>query len=431
MHTHPPTPFSARLVHRLAEEAAAAAAAARAAAARTAAEAAAAEKRGASSNRRVASPRPPAAPSAPPAAPSAPPDAASSSPAPGPAAPPSLRPKLSFARKSGAPRTGTTTPPPLTPQPQVQALPDAIGIGENVWYVSLAGHVRHVSVQAQADANAAGEPQLLVKYKTGSAPAFLAEAGRIFRQPPDDSALQELQRAAQAAKRLRSHRGGTGGWTEEEKLERSRRRRAENLRLLKEQMARNWTLWHPQCRPAGAQPLIEPIPGFEDIPQEVLEYGHYLGMIFPEDGRFLWIAEEALGAPLPPEWTMCKDPEGLVYFYQAMTGVASRQHPLDEEYRNLYYDQKFDDAAAGGQGSYLKLLIRNIGSRHVTDALKNLSREEIERATTAFSKLDPEGSGFISLDNFLRIMEAQFRRAVKFHEFQTAAARSVTFGNVW
>ena len=53
-------------------------------------------------------------------------------------------------------------------------------------------------------------------------------------------------------------------------------------------------------------------------PQEVLEYGHYLGMLFPEDGRFLWIAEEALGAPLPPDWTMCKDPAGLVYFYQAI-----------------------------------------------------------------------------------------------------------------
>ena len=95
-----------------------------------------------------------------------------------------------------------------------------------------------------------------------------------------------------------------------------------------------------------------------------------------------------------------------------MTGVASRQHPSDEEYRNLYYDQKFDDPTAGGQGSYLKLLIRNIGSRHVTDALKNLSREEIERAMSAFAKLDPEASGFISLDNFLRIMETQFRRAV-------------------
>eukprot|EP00966_Prymnesium_polylepis_P249216 5761663-Prymnesium_polylepis.1 len=67
-------------------------------------------------------------------------------------------------------------------------------------------------------------------------------------------------------------------------------------------------------------------------------------MIFPEDGRFLWIAEEGLDAPLPDEWARCSDPEGFVYFHCAATGVASRQHPSDEHYRNLYYDQKFDDA---------------------------------------------------------------------------------------
>ena len=32
--------------------------------------------------------------------------------------------------------------------------------------------------------------------------------------------------------------------------------------------------------------------GFEDVPGEVLEYGHYLGMSFPEDAPFLWIVEE-------------------------------------------------------------------------------------------------------------------------------------------
>ena len=42
-------------------------------------------------------------------------------------------------------------------------------------------------------------------------------------------------------------------------------------------MDRNWTLWHPACRPSHAHPLLEPPQGFEDVPRDVLEYAHYLG----------------------------------------------------------------------------------------------------------------------------------------------------------
>ena len=39
-------------------------------------------------------------------------------------------------------------------------------------------------------------------------------------------------------------------------------------------MDRNWTLWHPACRPSHAHPLLEPPQGFEDVPRDVLEYAH-------------------------------------------------------------------------------------------------------------------------------------------------------------
>ena len=30
-------------------------------------------------------------------------------------------------------------------------------------------------------------------------------------------------------------------------------------------MDRNWTLWHPACRPSHAHPLLAPPHGFEDL----------------------------------------------------------------------------------------------------------------------------------------------------------------------
>ena len=37
--------------------------------------------------------------------------------------------------------------------------------------------------------------------------------------------------------------------------------------------------------------------------QEVRDYGEFLGLNVSEDEEFMWIAEEALCAPLPAGWT--------------------------------------------------------------------------------------------------------------------------------
>ena len=153
------------------------------------------------------------------------------------------------------------------------------------------------------------------------------------------------------------------------------------------------------------------------MPLETLEYAHYLGMVFPEDGQFLWIAEEGVSSALPSNWTMHRDPEGLVYFYDLDTSVACRQHPADERIRNMYYALKYSDdstsaeanAATGateaGGGSlpagYLSMLIGRVSSRHMADALKNLPRKELVAAAAVFSRFDPEGLGVITLGRFI------------------------------
>ena len=132
---------------------------------------------------------------------------------------------------------------------------------------------------------------------------------------------------------------------------------------------------------------------FEDLPRDVLEYAHYLGMHFPEDGRFVWLAEEGWFAPLPSGWEMRKDPEGLVYFYDDLTGLSSRHSPNDDHYRSMYYEHKY---AGAEDGPYLMQLLSCVASRGLTDAIRTLSSKELLRAAKKFAEYDPTRSGVIS-----------------------------------
>eukprot|EP00276_Gloeochaete_wittrockiana_P016090 CAMPEP_0184338086 /NCGR_PEP_ID=MMETSP1089-20130417/6608_1 /TAXON_ID=38269 ORGANISM="Gloeochaete wittrockiana, Strain SAG46.84" /NCGR_SAMPLE_ID=MMETSP1089 /ASSEMBLY_ACC=CAM_ASM_000445 /LENGTH=164 /DNA_ID=CAMNT_0026664355 /DNA_START=107 /DNA_END=601 /DNA_ORIENTATION=- len=71
--------------------------------------------------------------------------------------------------------------------------------------------------------------------------------------------------------------------------------------------------------------------------EDLWRYGEeVLGMIRPEDEVYLWIAEEALAAPLPGGYTENFDDNGNVYYYREDSDESSWEHPLDEQYRALY-----------------------------------------------------------------------------------------------
>jgi hypothetical protein len=59
-----------------------------------------------------------------------------------------------------------------------------------------------------------------------------------------------------------------------------------------------------------------------------------------EDCAFLWIAEQALVAPLPDDWSEHMDADGNVYYYNVVTDASSWEHPMDQYYRNLFLKVK-------------------------------------------------------------------------------------------
>merc|ERR1712194_55407 len=76
--------------------------------------------------------------------------------------------------------------------------------------------------------------------------------------------------------------------------------------------------------------------GLKPSGPELIAYARYLGIDPVADHDLLWIAVEALEAPLPSDWTEHFDSNDRVFYYNATTRVSSWTHPLEHIYRETY-----------------------------------------------------------------------------------------------
>jgi len=77
---------------------------------------------------------------------------------------------------------------------------------------------------------------------------------------------------------------------------------------------------------------------------EIVQFARYLGMDPIDDSAFLWIAEQALVAPLPDDWSEHMDAEDNVFYYNVVTDASSWEHPMDQYYRTLFGKLKSEAA---------------------------------------------------------------------------------------
>merc|ERR1719197_80274 len=76
--------------------------------------------------------------------------------------------------------------------------------------------------------------------------------------------------------------------------------------------------------------------GLEPTKPELIAYARYLGIDPIVDGDLMWIADEALNAPLPSEWTEHHDSADRVFYYYVQTHASSWTHPLEQLHRDTY-----------------------------------------------------------------------------------------------
>jgi len=72
-----------------------------------------------------------------------------------------------------------------------------------------------------------------------------------------------------------------------------------------------------------------------NIPEEVISMAEYLGIRVISENHLLWIAADALKAPLPMSWTVQKDKQGRTFFFNHITNQSRWDHPLDPHFRKL------------------------------------------------------------------------------------------------
>lgn len=76
--------------------------------------------------------------------------------------------------------------------------------------------------------------------------------------------------------------------------------------------------------------------GLEPTKPEKVAYARYLGIDPIADQDLMWIADEALNAPLPSEWTEHHDSADRVFYYNVQTHASSWTHPLEQLHRDTY-----------------------------------------------------------------------------------------------
>jgi hypothetical protein len=71
--------------------------------------------------------------------------------------------------------------------------------------------------------------------------------------------------------------------------------------------------------------------------EEVHRLASYLGMDVRADADCLWIAEEALLAPLPEGWAVARDEKQRAYYVNKAENISQWAHPLDAVYVALFH----------------------------------------------------------------------------------------------
>ena len=152
--------------------------------------------------------------------------------------------------------------------------------------------------------------------------------------------------------------------------------------------------------------------------REVLARAVQLGMDVRADRSLLWLAAEALKAPLPAGWQVRHDVLGTPYYLEEATQQSRREPPTNESYRARFFALKRERVG------YRELMLSRVTSTHLCDALAALPEAEARRLESLFEQHDRDQDGVVSYGEFALLAdEAATRQGAK--PFPPAKLRSI------
>jgi hypothetical protein len=92
---------------------------------------------------------------------------------------------------------------------------------------------------------------------------------------------------------------------------------------------------------------------YEPTESELIDYVEWLGGKMPEDRDLMWIARDALKAPIPPGWKLYqrKNGDGEPFYFTKKTGQSLWDHPLDQHFKDLFAQERPKKAEGGGSAA--------------------------------------------------------------------------------
>eukprot|EP01035_Chromulina_nebulosa_P024447 gene24447-31835_t len=130
-------------------------------------------------------------------------------------------------------------------------------------------------------------------------------------------------------------------WRQAEKILSYQEEAAEEAEYLRQQLRLRRSLQSNSSSGGGSRSEDESIPypaelaDLPDLSEELISICEYLGIRVLSEQNMLWIAADALKAPLPVSWTAQKDVNGRTFFYNHLTNQSKWEHPLDPHFRKL------------------------------------------------------------------------------------------------
>nr|XP_054592108.1 centrosomal protein of 164 kDa isoform X2 [Nothobranchius furzeri] len=128
--------------------------------------------------------------------------------------------------------------------------------------------------------------------------------------------------------------------------------------------------------------------------QEIHEYAREIGIDPNNEPELLWLAQQGMLAPLPPEWKPCQDVTGDIYYFNFSTGQSIWDHPCDEHYRSLVIQERERlqlTAAAAGRAK------KDKKQKKEKKGKKEKKKEQLKTPSTLTSPLGPITSPLGSL----------------------------------
>ncbi|RNE98441.1 hypothetical protein TraAM80_08762 [Trypanosoma rangeli] len=170
--------------------------------------------------------------------------------------------------------------------------------------------------------------------------------------------------------------------------------------------------------------VLDSVPNdnYEPSEAEIVEYGKWLGMHFPEDKPFLWIAREGLKAPLPEHWKACRSEKGELYYFNFKSGESNWDHPLDEQFRELLKSEKLSPSlqsiANGAKRQHMEVNTEGeavVEQNEPTEAcvyssggkstIRELRTLKLKKELPSDLRLNPKAGGISSSDTSERCLE--------------------------